>query len=110
MRNKRLETFVYEDLGFPVELVDAPMRKALGEWVIDIDLNELQRQVLQELVHQVEPFSGAQVRFIRKYFELTKSAFGALLGVTHAAVIKWEEGGQTLTPTTEFYLRVFCSQ
>ena len=35
---KKHETFVYEGLGFPVQLIDCPMKKVLDEWVLDLNL------------------------------------------------------------------------
>jgi hypothetical protein len=46
MKNRKIETFIYKGLGFPILLVDAPMRKTLGEWVIDIDFNKLRNKAL----------------------------------------------------------------
>lgn len=33
MDEKKTETFTYLDLGFPIRLIDVPMRKIMGEWV-----------------------------------------------------------------------------
>ena len=30
MNEKKIETFTYTDLGFPIKLIDAPMKKNLG--------------------------------------------------------------------------------
>jgi hypothetical protein len=49
MKTQKTETFIYNDLGFPILLVDAPLRKVFGEWVIDLDLNKLQKDVLKQL-------------------------------------------------------------
>ena len=39
---KKSKTFIYEGLGFPIELINVPMKKVLNEWIIDIDMNALQ--------------------------------------------------------------------
>lgn len=46
------ETFTYEGLGFPIRLIDVPMKKMCGEWVIDIDMMELQLVVLRYLAYK----------------------------------------------------------
>ena len=49
MKRKKIETFIYRGLGFPIKLINAPMKKTLGEWVIDLDMNKLQIAVLRAL-------------------------------------------------------------
>lgn len=107
MNEKKIETFTYTDLGFPIELIDAPMRKILGEWVLDINLNVMQKEVLKMLIHQPTPLQAGELRFIRKYFEMTTTTFGKVFGVSHAAVIKWE-GGQLPTPPMDLYIRMYA--
>lgn len=105
MSEKKIETFTYYDLGFPIELIDAPMRKIMGEWVLDINLNALMKEVLKMLIHKPTPLQPGELRFIRKYFEMTTTAFGEIFGVSHAAVIKWESG-QLPAPPMEVYIRM----
>lgn len=109
MANQKLETLIYEDLGFPVQLVDVPVRKRLGEWVLDINLNELQVEVLKRLIQQLTPLQAGELRFIRKYFEMTTTAFGEVFGVTHAAVLKWE-GGQLPSPPMDVCIRMYVME
>jgi hypothetical protein len=80
-KNQKFETFIYRDLGFPIKLINVPMKKILGEWVLDINLAKFQREVLHELIYNERPLSGSEVRFIRKYFEMTTTAFGNAFGV-----------------------------
>ena len=58
MKDRKFETFTYEDLGFPVKLTEAPLEKVFGEWILDINLNELQLEVLKLLIHQPIPLQG----------------------------------------------------
>lgn len=92
MRDRKVETFVYEDLGFPIILVDAPIRKAFGEWVIDINFNKLRTEVMNFLIHKQTALTGEELRFIRKHLEMTTTEFGKALGVSHVTVLKWESG------------------
>jgi DNA-binding transcriptional regulator YiaG len=107
MKDYKLETFVYEDLGFPVVLVNAPLRKSFGEWVIDIDFNKLRKNVLNFLIHKHSRLTGEELRFIRKHFEMTMTEFGKVFGVTHVAVLKWESGENRVLPTTDLCVRIF---
>src|ERR1700733_312378 len=78
-----------------------------GELVLDVDLNKLQKELIKALIHKPAPLNGKELRFIRKYFEMTTSEFGDLLGVTHPAVLKWEKDKSQIPPTTEKYVRLY---
>ncbi len=107
VEENKVETFIYEDLGFPIKLINVPMKKVFGEWAININLGQLQRDMLYLLVYKKFPLTNGELRFIRKYFELTTTAFGKIFGVTHAAVLKWESDKGRVPPTTEFCIRLF---
>lgn len=106
MKDKKFETFTYDGLGFPIELIDAPMKKIYGEWTLDINLGKLQREVLNLLIYQPTALQSGELRFIRKYFEMTTTAFGEVFGVSHVAVLKWESG-QLPAPAMDMYIRMF---
>ena len=108
MKNLKKETFIYNGLGFPVLLVDVPLRKTLGEWVIDINFNKLMRIALEYLIHKKTALTPDEMRFIRKYFEMTTTAFGKSLGVSHVAVLKWESGKHQISPATDVYVRMYA--
>jgi DNA-binding transcriptional regulator YiaG len=106
MKDKKLETFTYEGLGFPIELINVPMKKIFGEWILDINLSKLQIEVLNMLIHQPTALQAGELRFIRKYFEMTTTAFGEIFGVSHVAVLKWESG-QLPSPAMDMYIRMY---
>ena len=106
-KNRKIETFIYEDLGFPICLVNCPMKKVFGQWMLDINLAQLQETVLRVLIHKSASLNKDELRFIRKYFEMTTTKFGQFFGVTHAAVLKWESGQVRPQPTTEILIRLF---
>ena len=106
---KKEQTYIDRRFGFDVILVDVPMQQVRGEWVPDINANHLRTAVLAGLTTKPGPLSGAEVHFVRHWMEHTTTEFGELLGVTHAAVLKWEKKGQEPTGmnrATEFRLRV----
>ena len=107
---RKQETFVYEGLGFPVELINCPMKKILGEWIIDINLVSLQRFVFQGLIHKPQPLTGKELRFMRKFLEMTTTEFGEKLGVSHAAIVKWEKEQAQISPAQEPYIRLFLCE
>src|SRR5579862_1206956 len=102
------ETFIFNGLGFPIQLIDCPMKKVLGEWVIDINLNDLQLFVFKDLIHKPSNLTGREIRFMRKFMDLTTEEFGKKLGVTHAAVVKWEKEQVKMSPVYDVYIRMLC--
>lgn len=107
MKKIRKETIIYEGLGFPIRLINVPMKEVFGELVLDINLGKLQRAITQALIYKKQPLIGCEVRFIRKYFEMTTTVFGEAFGVTHVAVLKWESGQSRIPPATELCMRLF---
>lgn len=106
-KNRNNKITIYEGLGFPIKLVNVPTKVVLGETVLDINLGKFQRDVLHLVIYKNQSLAPAEIRFIRKYFEMTSTAFGKAFGVTHAAVLKWESGQGRLPPTTELCIRLF---
>lgn len=92
VKDRKRETFIFKGLGFPIKLVNVPMRKMVGEWVLDIDFEKLELAVLHGLLEKPVPLNGDELKFIRKYLDLSTTAFGKIFGVSHVAVIKWEKG------------------
>ncbi len=110
MKHKIEKLYLYEGLGFPIQLVNVPMVHVRGEFILDINFNHLQKAVLLHLCYKKTPLTGNEVKFIRKYFSLNKTAFGCLFGYSHSAVLKWENQGNyiaRIAPTTEIYLRLY---
>jgi len=107
------KTLLDHRFGFPVLLVDVPVRTMRGHEVVDVNANLLQGAVLAMLARKPAPLTGAEVRFIRLALGHTLSDFGGLLGVSHAAVIKWEGQGEAPTKMargTEFLLRYLATE
>lgn len=110
MKDRKTETCIYEGFGFPLTLIHCPMKKVFGEWVLDINLDKLQLDMLKALIYKPVPLTGAELKFIRKFLELSTTSFGKLLGVSHPAVLKWEKEQVNINPTTEIYIRLYVLQ
>ena len=108
MNKMKTETILYEDLGFPITLINVPMKKIFGEWVLEIDLDRLQKSALYALIYKPGSWTGDELHFVRTYLEMTATDFAKVFGVTHGAVLKWEKGERRITPTTEFYMRLYA--
>lgn len=83
------------------------MEKVFGEWALDINFNKLQETVIRALIHKPFPLTSKKLRFIRKFLEMTMTHFGKLFGVTHVAVVKWENEQSHINPTTEMYIHLY---
>jgi len=106
MTEYKKETCIFEGLGFPIILVDAPWKKVFGEWALDINFKKLQEVALQTLIHKPSPLTGDELRFIRKFLEMSTATFGKLFGVSHVAVVKWENDRTQINPSTELCIRL----
>jgi len=107
MKEKKIGAFIYEELGFPIRLINVPMKKVFGEWAIDINFNTLQIVVLNILARKPTALTGSELRFIIDYLEMSTRDFAQLFGVTHTAVLKWENEKSKMNPSTEVYLRLY---
>ena len=107
MKTRKKLTFVYEGLGIPVKLINAPMKKIVGEWCLDINMETLQRIVLEALIHKPTGLTGDELRFLRKYMEMSTTEFGKTFGVSHVAVVKWENAKNGVSPALELYIRLY---
>lgn len=94
---KKRKKVILEVLGFPIELRDVPLRKALGEWMLDIDYNKLQEAVALTLAADPARLTGNHIKFLRKYLDMTRVKFAEFLGVTQPCVTKWEQFGNKAT-------------
>ncbi len=107
MKGSKKDTIVWEGLGFPIRLINVPMKKVFGEWVLDINLDHFQKAVLHTLARKATSLSGAELRFIIDYLKMSTRGFAQIFGVTHAAVIKWENEKSRMGPSTEVCLRLY---
>jgi DNA-binding transcriptional regulator YiaG len=107
MMKKKRETFIYEGLGFPIRLINVPMKKIFGEWAIDINFNTLQRNVIGMLARKQTALTGNELRFIMGYLGMSTRQFSTLFDVTHVAVLKWLKEEVKMNPNNEICLRLY---
>ncbi len=107
MSERKKETFLYKGLGFPVMLVDAPMRKFSGEWILDIDFEELQNVAMLALAKKPAALTGKELRAIRHYLDMSTHTFADKLGVSHVAILSWESEERKMNADTEIHLRLY---
>jgi len=92
------KSYIDHGFGFPVQILNAPLKKIEGEWVLNLDFEKFEKEVLLALAMKPARLSGNEVKFVRQHFEMDLKAFGKRFGdVAHSAVIKWEKSGDDLT-------------
>jgi len=104
---RKTKTFIYRGLGVPVKLINVPMKKAAGVWCLDINMNRLMRIVLETILRKPIALNANELRYIRKYLEMTSTEFGKTFGVSHVAVLKWEAKKNKISPSLELCIRLF---
>lgn len=91
MTKKIMKKFIYEGLGFPIELHDVEMIIINGEYAPKIDVRDVADKAIKSLVLQKTKLTGNQVKFVRTYFSASLRDFGKIVNESHAAVKKWED-------------------
>ncbi len=111
MKTKMIKNYLYNGLGFPIELDDVEMFFIENDWHPRIDVQKVADDVIKKLAVQETRLTGNQVRFIRSYFSMPLREFGEkVVHETHGAVRKWEQKGDSPTnmnPNTEHELRLY---
>jgi hypothetical protein len=88
---KTARNFVYDGLGFPIQIRKVTLRKVLGAWAPELDYASLIPAALRALARAPFHLTGDQIRFIRQTHDMTLTQFAGRFGVRHSAVIKWEK-------------------
>lgn len=111
MRKTKIEkNYTETRYGFPVIIHNVPMVEKRGEWVAQINYSQLNNALLKSLALKSGFLTGNEIHFIRLHFEMTLESFGKRFGVTHQAVMKWENSKDEPTKMnwfTEKDIRLF---
>jgi DNA-binding XRE family transcriptional regulator len=94
INTKIQNNYLYNGLGFPIILERADFKKIGEKWLLKIDVKKLSEKVIRALPYKPVGLTGAEIRFIRTYFDLSKRKFAEEIKVSHTAVNKWEEYDQ----------------
>jgi DNA-binding transcriptional regulator YiaG len=70
-------------------------------------MDELQSVVLRSLVCKQTRLTKDELRFMRKSLFMTTTEFGKILGVSHVAVLRWENGQRRISPAIELFIRLY---
>ena len=98
MRQKTVKKYLYEGLGFAIELINVQMRLIHNEWHPIIDVKKIADIAIKKMIFQNERFSGNQIKFIRTYFAMSLREFAKeVVRESHTSVAKWEKCGNNVT-------------
>jgi len=84
----------YRECGLPnVYLINGyrEIETPYGKGISVEDVEDLHLTITQTLVEEKPSLTGPEVRFIRKFLELTQTQLSALLGVEDQSVRRWEK-------------------
>lgn len=111
MKTKIKKNYIYEGLGFPIQLDQVELVEIDGEWHPKVNVKKVADLVIRNLATQEGRLTGNQVKFIRSYFSMPLREFGEkVVHESHMAVSKWEKKGDLPTimnSNTEHELRLF---
>lgn len=111
MKTKKVKNYLYEGLGFPVELDEVEMVFIDSDWHPKINVQKVSDEVLKKIAVQEARLTGYQVKFIRTYFSMSLRDFGEkVVHESHMAVSKWEKKGDlptNMNTNTEHELRLY---
>ena len=100
------KTKKFNGFGFPVVLVDVPVRTEFGDEILDVDFNVLGERVFQALLVKPSRLAGAETKFLRQTLDMTQEEFARILKVERSLISKWER--QDLKATgMSFHIEVF---
>jgi DNA-binding transcriptional regulator YiaG len=104
---------IFNELGFPILLIDPPMMEFRGEVFPAPNMRDLQLAVFRMLVHKPTRLTGDELKFIRGHQRLRQADFAKVLHMAnHSVVAQWE--GKNERPTgmaynTEVVLRIWMA-
>jgi DNA-binding transcriptional regulator YiaG len=90
LRKNNSEALFY-GFGFPVLLLNPPLKECDGELILDLDLKALADRFAAIVALKPARLTGNEIRFLRLHFQTTLDELGARLDVTRQAIIKWEK-------------------
>jgi len=91
MSKKIVKNYIYEGLGFPIELHNVEVVEFNGEFHPKIDVRKVADSAIKSLVLQKSRLTGSQIKFIRKYFSMSLREFSNIVNESHMAIKKWED-------------------
>ncbi|MES2218726.1 MAG: hypothetical protein V4501_09980 [Pseudomonadota bacterium] len=93
MTEEIAESYVYQGLGFPIELHNVEMMNFYGEFHPIIDVRKVADLAIQALSTQENKFTGNQLNFIRIYLMINAGELAKQIHSSPQDFKKWEAFG-----------------
>lgn len=103
------EEYIYKGLGFPICIRNPQFSKVRGELVFKVDIEKISKIAFKLLAIKPSRLTGDEIKFVRIYLNLSRTAFGGIFKLSHTAVSKWEKVGEEfapISPSQEIVLRL----
>lgn len=82
-----------------------------GTAYLDIPMATIELAIARALIDARVPLHGAEVKFLRRALGMTLQQWAERLGLTAAAILKWERGlEKRLTRINEAAVRALCAE
>ena len=95
---KTLKEYTFTSFGFPVLLNDINIKETeCGEEYPDINIKTLELVVVRALIKSSVPFTGAKLKFLRKFLKLSLRDLGYEIGAPHTSLKLWEDDSKEKT-------------
>lgn len=91
MSKKIIKKYIYDGLGFPIELHNVEVVTLHGESHPKIDVRKVADAAIRDLIIQSSRLTGNQIKFIRTYLSMSLREFSEVVNESHMAVKKWED-------------------
>lgn len=94
-----------------VKLPISRSSKEQGDLIHAKSIQAAELAVAREIITRTIPLRGVEIQYLRKTLGQSLREFASLLGVSHAAVAKWEkQPKKRLDPVNEVAVRTLCAQ
>lgn len=104
------ENILYHGFGFPVLLKGVAYKGEGPDRYLDIPHEQVSKLLLDAILRKPNPWTGAELRFVRKEMDLTQGQFAKLVHAkSYSNVVSWEgrENESTgLSEQAELYMRL----
>ena len=102
-----------KEIGLPgIVLLNVEQRRCArcGETEVVIPhLDGLHRTIAGLLIRKPGGFTGAEVRFLRKFVGWSEEDFAGFAGVRRETISRWENGHEPIGPQSDAFLRAYVA-
>ena len=96
------QNILYHGFGFPVFLKGVEFKGEGDDRYLDIRHEDLAADIFEAVLEKPAPWTGAELRFVRKHMDMTQVEFATFAHVkTHSSIVGWEKKNMSPTGISE---------